>query len=263
MKKLLIIFALIALVFAVGTVQAKDWKKVRIGVEGAYPPFSSTTADGKLVGFDIDIAMALCKAMGAECTLVPQDWDGIIPALLARKYDAIIASMSITEERKKKVAFTNKYYNTPAKFVAKKGSVKDFDRAGVAAATAAKKIGVQRATIHDNFITSEGGEGVVVKRYASQDEAYLDLAAGRVDMLLADSVAISDGFLKKPEGQDYQFIGPDLTEKKYFGEGVGVACRKKDTDLIEMFNKAIVQIRADGTYKKIQDKYFDFNVYGE
>ncbi len=263
MKKLLIIFALIALVFAVGTVQAKDWKKVRIGVEGAYPPFSSTTADGKLVGFDIDIAMALCKAMGAECTLVPQDWDGIIPALLARKYDAIIASMSITEERKKKVAFTNKYYNTPAKFVAKKGTVKDFDRSGLAAATAGKKIGVQRATIHDNFITSEGGEGVVVKRYASQDEAYLDLAAGRVDMLLADSVAMSDGFLKKPEGKDYEFVGPDLTEKKYFGEGVGVAIRKKDTDLIELFNKAIVQIRSDGTYKKIQDKYFDFNVYGE
>jgi arginine/ornithine transport system substrate-binding protein len=263
MKKLLIIFALIALVFAVGTVQAKDWKKVRIGVEGAYPPFSSTTADGKLVGFDIDIAMALCKAMGAECTLVPQDWDGIIPALLARKYDAIIASMSITEERKKKVAFTNKYYQTPAKFVAKKGSVKDFDRAGLAAATAGKKIGVQRATIHDNFITGEGGEGVVVKRYASQDEAYLDLAAGRVDMLLADSVAMSDGFLKKPEGKDYGFVGPDLTEEKYFGEGVGVAIRKKDTDLIELFNKAIVQIRSDGTYKKIQDKYFDFNVYGE
>ncbi len=263
MKKLLIIFALIALVFAVGTVQAKDWKKVRIGVEGAYPPFSSTTADGKLVGFDIDIAMALCKAMGAECTLVPQDWDGIIPALLARKYDAIIASMSITEERKKKVAFTNKYYNTPAKFVAKKGTVKDFDRSGLAAATAGKKIGVQRATIHDNFITSEGGEGVVVKRYATQDEAYLDLAAGRVDMLLADSVAMSDGFLKKPEGKDYEFVGPDLTEKKYFGEGVGVAIRKKDTDLIELFNKAIVQIRSDGTYKKIQDKYFDFNVYGE
>ena len=263
MKKLIVAFAVIALVFAVGTVQAKDWKIVRIGVEGAYPPFSYTTADGKLEGFDIDIAIALCKAMGVEYKLVPQDWDGIIPALLARKYDAIIASMSITEERKKKVAFTNKYYNTPAKFVCKKGAMKEFTREQVAEATAGKKIGVQRATIHDNFISDTGGKGVVIKRYATQDEAYMDLTAGRVDMLLADSVAIDGGFLKKPEGQNYQFIGPNLNEKKYFGEGSGIACRKKDKDLVELFNKAIVQIRSDGTYKKIQDKYFDFDVYGD
>ena len=123
--------------------------------------------------------------------------------------------------------------------------------------------GVQRATIHDNFITDNGGEGSVVKRYATQDEAYMDLAAGRVDMLLADSVAMAEGFLKKPEGQNYEFVGPNLTEKKYFGEGAGIAIRKKDKDLVEMFNKAIVQIRSDGTYKQIQDKYFDFNVYGD
>ena len=200
--------------------------------------------------------------MGAEVKLVAQDWDGIIPALLARKYDAIIASMSITEERKKKVAFTNKYYNTPAKFVCKKGSMKDFTRDQVAAATAGKKIGVQRATIHDNFI-SDVGKDAILKRYATQDEAYMDLVAGRVDMLLADSVAVDQGFLKKPEGQGFQFIGPDLSEKKYFGEGAGIAIRKKDKDLVELFNKAIVQIRSDGTYKAIQDKYFNFNVYGE
>jgi arginine/ornithine transport system substrate-binding protein len=263
MKKFLILIALISLLFAAGSVQAKDWKVVRIGVEGAYPPFSYTTADGQLEGFDIDIARALGKAMGVEIKLVAQDWDGIIPALLARKYDAIIASMSITEERKKKVAFTNKYYNTPAKFISKKGAMKEFTREGVAEAIAGKKIGVQRATIHDNFITDQGGEGVEIKRYATQDEAYMDLAAGRVDMLLADSVAMSEGFLKKPEGQDYQFVGPDLTEKKYFGEGAGIAIRKNDTDLVEMFNQAIAQIRSDGTYKSIQDKYFDFDVYGE
>jgi arginine/ornithine transport system substrate-binding protein len=201
--------------------------------------------------------------MGAEVKLVPQDWDGIIPALLAKKYDAIIASMSITEERKQKVAFTNKYYNTPAKFVCKKGTMKDFTREEVAQATQGKSIGVQRATIHDNFITDNGGEGVSIKRYGTQDDAYLDLVAGRVDMLLADSVAIDEGFLKKPEGQDFQFIGPDLSEKKYFGEGAGIAIRKEDTDLVELFNQAIVKIRQDGTYKKIQDKYFQFNVYGE
>ena len=259
MKKLLILIAVIALVCAAGTVQAKDWKTIRIGVEGAYPPFSYTTADGKLEGFDIDIARALVKAMGAEIKLIPQDWDGIIPALMARKYDAIIASMSITEERKKKVAFTNKYYNTPAKFVCKKGTVKEFTKATLKG----KTVGVQRATTHDSYLTDNYGKDVKIKRYATQDDAYLDMAAGRVDFLLADSVALSDGFLKKPEGQDFEFVGPDMTDVRWFGEGVGVACRKKDKDLVEMFNKAIDQIRADGTYKKIQDKYFNFNVYGE
>ena len=261
MKKLLIAVAVLALVCAAGTVQAKDWKVVRIGVEGAYPPFSSTTPDGKLEGFDIDIARALGKAMGVEVKLVAQDWDGIIPALLARKYDAIIASMSITEERKKKVAFTNKYYNTPAKFVCKKGAMKEFTRAQVEEATAGMKIGVQRATIHDNFIT-DIGKKATLKRYATQDEAYMDLKAGRVDMLLADSVAIDGGFLKKPEGKDFQFIGPDLTEKKYFGEGAGIAIRKGEDELREMFNKAIDAIRANGKYKEINDKYFAVDVYG-
>ena len=259
MKKILIAVAVIGLIFAAGTIQAKDWKVVRIGVEGAYPPFSSTTADGKFECFDIDIAVALCKAIGVEYKLVAQDWDGIIPALMAKKYDAIIASMSITEERKKKVAFSKKYYNTPAKFVCKKGTIKEFTKATLKG----KTVGVQRATTHDSYLTDNYGKYVKIKRYASQDDAYLDMAAGRLDFLLADSVALSDGFLKKPEGKDFEFVGPDMTDVRWFGEGVGVACRKKDKDLVEMFNKAIDQIRADGTYKKIQDKYFNFNVYGE
>ena len=258
MKKLVVLCVVVVLL-AAGGVQAKEWKKVRIGVEGAYPPFSYVKPDGELAGFDIDIAKALVAAMGAEIQLVAQDWDGIIPALLAKKYDAIIASMSITEERKKKVAFSNKYYNTPAKFVCKKGAMKGFSREAIKG----KKVGVQRATIHDRYLTDNYGSDVTIKRYGTQDEAYLDLTAGRVDMLLADSIALSDGFLKKPEGKNFQFIGPDLSEKKWFGEGAGIAIRKQDTDLVELFNKAIEQIRADGTYQKIQDKYFDFNVYGE
>ncbi|SHO50328.1 ABC transporter substrate-binding protein [Desulfopila aestuarii] len=241
------------------TVQANDWKKVRIGVEGAYPPFSYVQPDGQLAGFDIDIAKALCEAMGSECVLVAQDWDGIIPALLAKKYDAIIASMSITEERKQKVDFTHKYYQTPAKFIQEKGMMNAFSTE----AMKGKKVGVQRATIHDRYLTDNYGQSVEIVRYASQDEAYLDLTAGRVDMLLADSVALSDGFLKKPEGKNYEFIGPDLSDPKWFGEGAGIAIRKGETDLAEKFNKAIDTIRANGVYKQIQDKYFDFNVYGE
>ncbi|WP_299624845.1 ABC transporter substrate-binding protein [Pelagibius sp.] len=258
MKKL--ISAVFATALALGAAQAdaKDWKKVRIGVEGAYPPFSSVTADGKLVGFDIDIANALCEQMKVECQLVTQDWDGIIPALLARKYDAIIASMSITEERKKKVDFTNKYYQTPAKFVRKKGSGIEITKEGLKG----KTVGVQRATIHDNFVTEVYGDEVEVKRYGSQDEAYLDMGAGRVDLLLADSVALDDGFLKTDSGKDFEFVGPDFTDPQYFGQGAGIAIRKGEDELQQMLNAAIDAIRANGVYKSIQDKYFNFNVYG-
>lgn len=259
MKKLIIAVLLITIAAAASSAIAKDWSKVRIGVEGAYPPFSYMTPAGELAGFDIDIAKALGEAMGAEVTLIAQDWDGIIPALLAKKYDAIIASMSITEERKQKVAFSNKYYQTPAKFITKKGMIDDFSKEAIKG----KKVGVQRATIHDRYLTDNYGNDVEIKRYGTQDEAYLDLTAGRVDMLLADSVALSDGFLKKPEGAEYEFVGPDLSDPKWFGDGAGIAIRKEDTALVEKFNMAIEKIRSDGTYKAIQDKYFDFNVYGE
>lgn len=247
-----------ALALTAGAATAKDWTKIRIGVEGAYPPFSSVTPEGKLEGFDIDIAMALCEEMGAECELVQQDWDGIIPALLAKKYDAIVASMSITEERKKKVAFTNKYYKTPAKFVRKKGSDIEISPE----ALSGKSVGVQRATTHDNFVSGEFGDAVDIKRYATQDEAYMDAVAGRLDLLLADSVAMDDGFLKSDAGADFEFVGPDYNDPKYFGEGSGIAIRKGDEDLVEKFNAAIDAIRASGKYKEIQDKYFDFDVYG-
>ncbi|MGA7278595.1 MAG: ABC transporter substrate-binding protein [Desulfocapsaceae bacterium] len=259
MKRIGLLITLTALCLAASHAFANDWSKVRIGVEGAYPPFSYVTPGGELAGFDIDIAKALGEAMGAEVTLVAQDWDGIIPALLAKKYDAIVASMTVTEERKQKVAFTDKYYQTPAKFISKKGSIKEFSKDTIKG----KKVGVQRATIHDRYLTDNYGSDAEIKRYGTQDEAYLDLTAGRVDMLLADSVALSDGFLKKPEGADYQFIGPDLSDPKWFGDGAGIAIRKEDKDLVEKFNMAIKKIRSDGTYKAIQDKYFDFNVYGE
>ena len=257
MKKLFLLFTAIALTASANIVRAADWDEIRIGVEGAYPPFSSVTQSGQLEGFDIDIAIALCDAMDAECSLVTQDWDGIIPALLARKYDAIIASMSITEERKKKVAFSEKYYNSPAKFARKKGSGIEISKEGLAG----KTVGVQRATTHDNFITGEFGEAVTVKRYGTQDEAYLDAVAGRIDLLLADSVAMKDGFLSTEQGADFEFVGPGYSDPKYFGDGAGIAVRKGDTDLAEKFNQAIKTIRENGKYKAINDKYFEFDIY--
>jgi arginine/ornithine transport system substrate-binding protein len=254
----LALLAATGVVVLVGVAQAKEWTKVRIGVEGAYPPFSSVSPQGELQGFDIDIAKALCAEMKVECTLVQQDWDGIIPALLARKYDAIIASMSITEERKQKVDFTNKYYQTPARFVTRKGAGIEISKEGLEG----KKVGVQRATIHDSFLTDNFGDTVEIVRYGTQDEANLDLVAGRVDLLLADSVALANGFLKTEEGADYEFVGPPYNDPKWFGEGAGIAIRKGDTELKEMFNQAIDAIRANGTYDQIAQKYFDFDVYG-
>ena len=257
MRKLITpLFAAGALALAAGSATAD---KIKVGIEAAYPPFSAVSADGTFVGFDIDIANALCEEMGAECTLVQQDWDGIIPALLARKYDAIIASMSITEERKKKVAFTDKYYITPAKFAQKKGAGIGIDANGLSG----KTVGVQRATTHDNFITEVFGEDVEIKRYATQDEAYLDAVAGRLDLLLADSVAMADGFLTTDQGKDWEFVGPDFTDPKYFGMGAGIAVRKDDADLLAKLNEALDAILRNGVYKAVNDKYFDFNVYGE
>jgi arginine/ornithine transport system substrate-binding protein len=259
MKKLFASLIILSIVVSVGNVFAKDWKKIRVGTEGAYPPFNFVTPVGKLEGFDIDIAKALVKAAGAEIKLVTQDWDGLIPALFAKKYDCIIASMSINEERKKKVAFTNKYYQTAAQFVAKKGMIKEFSKA----ALKGKSIGVQRATIHDRYIEDNYGSDVTIKRYGSQDELYLDILAGRIDLFLADSIATSGAFLEKPKGKDFEFVGPGLTDARWFGVGVGIAVRKEDPELVKILNAAIDKIRADGTYKKIQDKYFDVDVYGD
>ncbi len=236
------------------TVFAKDI--VRIGVEGAYPPFSKTTKDGTLEGFDIDIANALCKSMDVECKLVKQDWDGIIPALLARKYDAIVASMSMTDERKEKVAFSNHYYKSPARFIHKKDVPFEISKAGLKG----KSVGVQRGTVSDKFITGEFGEGVDIKRYGTQEEAYLDLNAGRVEFVFADAFVLLE-FIGSDNGKDYEFVGESYSDPKYFGEGIGIALRKKDTELKDKFNKAIADIRADGTYDTIRKKYFDFDIF--
>lgn len=248
----------LALALAAGAAAA-DMKKVKIGTEGAYPPFNSIDPNGELVGFDIDIAKALCKAANFECEFVVQDWDGIIPALEAKKFDAIIASMSITPKRKEVVDFTDKYYNTPAKFIAAKGAgITEF----TADSLAGKKIGAQGSTIHEDFARQTFPQSEIVS-YATQDEANADLVSGRLDLVIADSVALNEGFLKTEAGACCEFVGPDYSDPKIFGEGAGIAIRKGEDDLVKAFNAAIKQIRDDGTYKAINDKYFDFDVYGK
>jgi histidine transport system substrate-binding protein len=260
---------LVATIIALGMlslgVDAKEWKEIRLASEGAYPPFNTIGADGALGGFDIDIGNALCAEMQAKCTWVKQEWDGMIPALNARKFDAIIASMSITEERQKQVDFSDKYYATPLGLVAKKGS----PLTPTAESLKGKKVGVQRGTVADNFATKFWEpKGVSLVRYGKQDEAYLDLTAGRLEAALADALEADGGFLTKPEGAAYAFMGGRMfgatpEEKAVIGDGVGVAVRKKDTDLKAQFNKALAAIRANGTYETLRKKYFDYDIYGQ
>ncbi|QDL93105.1 transporter substrate-binding domain-containing protein [Paroceanicella profunda] len=238
-----------------GAASAADLK---ICVEGAYAPFSETAPDGSVVGFDIDIANALCSKIGKSCEMVKTDWDGIIPALLEKKCDAIVASMSITEDRKQVIDFTKKYYNTPARFVAREGTEMTDTSEGLKG----KLVGVQRGTIHQAFMEGEFPD-VNLVLYASQDEAYLDLVSGRIDAVIADSIAEDEGFLKTDAGKGYAFFGQPYSIPKYHGDGAGIGVRKEDTELRDQLSAAIDAIRASGEYKTIEEKYFDFDIYGD
>mgnify|MGYP001617825268 FL=1 len=258
MNTKLTLSALFAACLLTTPVTAKEWKTVRFGVEGAYPPFSWTDASGEIKGFDIDLAHALCQQMAVKCELVAQDWDGMIPALLSRKYDGIIAAMSITDERRKKVDFTAKYAHIPNRFVAAKGTTLELTPAGMAG----KRIGVQRATTHDKYLTDNFGSDVTIVRYGNADEAYLDLKAGRVLALLADASAIDQGLLSKAGGDKFEYVGPALTDRQWFGDGMGIAVRKGDQDLKAKLDEAIKTLRANGKYQEINQKYFKYDIYG-
>jgi lysine-arginine-ornithine-binding protein len=239
--------------------QAEDKMKVLMGTEGAYAPFNSIDANGNLIGFDIEIGNALCEAMNAECTWVTSDWDGIIPALLAKKFDTIVASMSITDERKEKIDFTGKYYTSPVSFAASKEMAAGFE--SFEKSLKGKSVAVQSGTVTENLLNGLFGDVVSVKAYKSQDEANLDFVSGRVDILAADSFVVND-FLASDSGKNAALYGPAIDDPKYLGEGIGIGVRKEDQKLKAALDKAIAQIRADGTYKKINDKYFAFDVYG-
>ncbi|MDH3633195.1 MAG: ABC transporter substrate-binding protein [Gammaproteobacteria bacterium] len=253
-RKLMTALTAVTLMLGMGSVQAAD---LRVGVEGAYPPFSWKESDGTLKGFDIEIAEAICAEMQRKCVLIEQDWDGMIPALLAKKFDTIIASMSITEERKKRVDFSDKYYNTPAKFVAKKGAGLKITKEGLKG----KRIGLQRGTTHQCFMEKMFPD-VELVLYGTQDEVFQDLAIGRIDAQFSDSIAADDGFLKTDAGKDFEFTGGDQHDEACHGPGAGMTVRKQDKELRMELNAAIKALREKGIYQKINAKYFDFDIFG-
>ncbi|MBK3737403.1 transporter substrate-binding domain-containing protein [Azospirillum brasilense] len=275
MKKIVAALALGAIVAVAGTAaEAKDWKKIRIATEGAYAPWNATDPSGKLVGFEPDLAMELCKKMKAECEIVAQDWDGMIPAIQQGKYDAIMAAMSITDEREKVIAFAGPYGTEPSMFGTMKTSPlakatfpgerydlsKDDPKAAIAAladALKGKTVGVQTSTIQANFMEKLLPQ-VAVRTYDKLDNAGIDMAAGRVDAIFGDRSAV-DAILKADAGNGMTLFGPAFA-RGVLGKGVGVGLRKADGDLKELFNKAIAEANQDGTITKLSTQHFGYDI---
>ena len=255
---------------------------IKIGTEGAYPPWNSKDASGNLIGFEVELANELCAIMKAECTIVEQDWDGMIPALLMRKFDAIMAGMSITAERQKTITFSQGYADEVASLAVMKGSsLEGMDSpeginlslgGGVVkkalktltGALAGKTVCVQTATIHQNFLDSGDVGKVNVRTYKTQDEVNLDLASGRCDAALAAAVAFTD--YAEKSGKAVVLVGPTFSGGA-FGNGVGVGIRqggddtigKRDAKLLQDFNKAIDKARKQGIISKLAIKHFGFD----
>ncbi|PXF29402.1 amino acid ABC transporter [Pokkaliibacter plantistimulans] len=229
---------------------------LRIGTEGAYPPFNYVTPDGQLAGFDVEIGKALCQQMQADCSFVAQDWDGIIPALQAGKYDVILASMFITEQRKQQVSFTEPYYKAAMTFVThKEDAISDFSPS----ALAGKVIGAQSSTTQADYIAKVYPDAEL-RLYPTQDEANLDMVNGRLDLMVGDLLPMMEWTTKTKDGDCCTLAGQLITDPTYVGEGVGMAVRKTDDALRQQLNQALDAIVANGTYKTINDKYFPINI---
>jgi len=251
--------AALALAFAIAGFAAASAETVKVGFSPeAYPPFYSADASGNWTGWEVEIVQAICAEAKLECELTPIPWDGLIPALTTKKIDAIMNSMSITEDRKKTIDFSDKYYNTPTAIIGPKS-----EKFGATPEDLKGKIiGVQVSTTHSAYAKKHFTEAAEIKEYQTQDEANQDLAAGRIDATQADSIAL-DAFLKTEQGiACCDLKGHVAEDLEILGPGVGAGVRKEDTELKEKINAAIKAIRENGKYDEITKKYFDFDIYG-
>lgn len=252
MKKLLAAMTIAAIAASAGVAQAKDWKQIRFGVDASYAPFESKAPDGKLVGFDIDLGNEICNRLKAKCVWVENDFDGMIPGLKAKKFDGVLSSMTITPEREKQIAFSKPLFETPTALVAKKGS----NLQPTPDSLKGKSVGVEQGTIQETYAkTNWEAKGVKVVPYQNQDQVYQDLLSGRLDAALQDKVQADIGFLKTPRGANFQQAGNSIPSG-----AAAIGLRKEDADLKADIDKAIEGMMKDGTYNKLEKKYFDFDV---
>lgn len=237
MKKLLL-----ATLLASSAVMAQA-QDITFAMEPSYPPFEFTNEKGEIVGFDVDIANAICKEIEATCHFKSQAFDALIPSLIkGRGFDAAISAIDITEARAKQVAFSQPYYESSASFIAVKGK---------ADLATAKTVGVQNGTTYQQYANAEAKQ-YSAKSYASLQDAILDLKNGRIDLIFGDTDVLRDMFAKNPE---LAFVGERVTDKRYFNNGLGIAVNKSNTALVESLNKGIGAIKANGEYQKIYDKW--------
>jgi lysine-arginine-ornithine-binding protein len=233
---------------------AKDWKTVRIGMDATYPPFESVDPKGQIVGWEVEYANNLCSKMHVTCTFQNQDWDGIIPALLSGKFDVILSSMNATPPRAKRVLFSDVYYATSPVWVTTVGNKSDDTSL---AAMKGKTVGTQSSTTFANYL-DKNYKGIDVKLYPGGDEPFADLASGRTDYVVSD-ILVSEKFIDKNPGC-CRIVAKIPRDPDIFGPGVAAAFRPDDTDLDAMFNKAIGEAQADGSFKKLSEEYFKMDI---
>lgn len=249
MKKI-ICLGLVWVSVIMGAAFASAPKTIRFATESTYPPFEFVDESGLIQGYDIDIAKALCEQMKAQCTFSNQSFSSLIPSLQLGKFDALIAAMNITEERKKQVSFTNAYYQPSACFIAPTAKHYAVDN------LIGKTIGVQQSSTFEKYMQDKYGSKVTIKSYASIQDAFLDLVSGRVDVVFTD-MPIADAWLKQNDNsKTYSMMGSTIVDPAYFGTGYGIAVRKHDVELQQALNSALAAIKANGTYAKIVKTYF-------
>ena len=229
---------------------------LRVGVDDQDPPLSFLADDGRLAGFDIDVANALCAALKARCELIRSEWDALIPGLTEHRLDFVVASMAITEKRRELVDFTRAYYDRPGRFIGRRGRLHEATPQSVKGL----RIGVVSRTTYDDYATDNLSRSATITRYRSQPDALLDLLMGRIDLVLDDHLVLEQNFLRKGSGAGFEFIGGPLADTHWFGDGAGIAVAKGDDSLRELLDRAVADIHANGVFEHIELEWFGYDV---